>query len=140
MDNVNKPQSASWKSLFTFTRKAHLAILIPGIVSAILCGAAQPAQSLLLGKAFGLFSRYKSGRLSGHDLVVQETTCVYYLLAVAFGSWIAHFIFFTAWLANGEVQARCANERLLASLLRKSQTWFDLQQDGIAAVLSRHQQ
>jgi len=130
---------APWRALFYFTTRSHLPSLIIGLVSAVICGVAAPAQSLLLGKAFGLFSKYATGNISGDDLLLQEKRYVYYMLAIGLGSWVAHFVFFTCWLAFGELQAKSARDRLFNGLLLKEIEWYDQRKNGVAALISRLQ-
>ena len=132
-------QQTPWSALFYFTTKSHIASLVIGLTTAVIGGVASPAQSLLLGKAFGLFTSYASGSINRATFLAQETDYVYYMLAIGLGSWFVHFLFFTAWLTFGELQAKSARDRLFHSLLCKEIAWFDMRKNGVGALIPRLQ-
>lgn len=132
-------QIAPWKALFFFTTRQHLVPLTLGVFCAVVAGVSSPAQSVLLGKAFGLFTKYAAGKISGHDLMKQEMRYVYYMLAIGVGSWLVHFFFFALWLAFGELQAKSARDRLFQGLLEKEIAWYDVRKSGIGALIPRLQ-
>lgn len=136
----NGPKPAPWKALFFFTTKSHLTVLSIGIISAIIGGIAGPAQALLTGKAFGLFSTFASGGISHNDFLAKETHYVYYMIAIGGGSWVVHFVFFSSWLAFGELQAKSARDRLFHGMLHKEIEWYDMRKNGgVAALIPRLQ-
>ena len=135
----NSVPPAPWKALFLFTTREHLPALICGLVSAVTSGISSPAQSLLIGKAFGLFTTYGAGAISGSDLLKQETNYVTYMLAVGAGTWLVRFIFFASWLAFGELQAKSARDRLFTGLLHKDIAWYDQRRNGVGALIPRIQ-
>ena len=130
---------APWKALFFFTTRSHTIPLLCGFTSAVLSGVTAPAQSLLLGKAFGLFTQYAAGGLSGNEFLSKETNYVCYMLAVGGGSWLVHSIFFTSWIAFGELQAKSARDRLFHGMLRKDIEWYDIRKNGVGALIPRLQ-
>ena len=128
-------QIPPWKALFFFTVKPHTTCLIIAVVSAILSGLASPASALLVGKAFQGFSAASDG----DALVRTETKYVMYMLAVGFGSWFLHYIFFASWITFGELQAKSARDRLFNGMLIKDVKWFDLRKSGVSALIPRLQ-
>lgn len=128
-------QTAPWKALFFFTTRSHLTCLSIGIISAILAGVAAPAQALLIGKAFAAFTTSTPTT----ELLRKETEYVSYMVGVATGGWLLHFIFFSSWVAFGELQAKSARDRLFKGLLERDIEWYDMRKNGIGALISRLQ-
>jgi len=131
--------SAPWKALFYFTTKKHIPSLVVGVVTAIISGASSPAQSFLIGKAFGLFTTYGAGGITAKDLLDKESKYVLYMVAVGVGSWLIRFVFFTSWLSFGELQAKSARDRLFCGLLHKDIAWYDRRKHGVGALSTRLQ-
>jgi ATP-binding cassette subfamily B (MDR/TAP) protein 1 len=127
--------AAPWRALFFFTTKSHLTCLIVALVASLASGAITPAQSYLLGKAFNTFTS------SGSPSNILKTVSNYalYLAALGVGSWLTHFVFFSAWLAFGELQANSARERLFLGMLDKEIEWYDMRKTGIGAMIPRLQ-
>lgn len=132
-------QPAPWKSLFFFTSKANLPVLILGIVCSVIAGAVIPAQSYLTGKIFSGFVSYASGAYDAEKLMQEQRKYILYLVAVAGASWVFHSLEFMSWLAFGELQAKSARDRLFHGLLEKDIEWYDMRKNGIGALLPRLQ-
>lgn len=128
-------KTAPWKALLFFTTKAHLTYLSVGVLSAIVAGVTSPAQAFLVGKAFTAFTTSTSGA----ELVTKETQYVLYMVGVATGGWLLHFIFFASWVAFGELQAKSARDRLFKGLLEREIEWYDVRKNGIGALIPRLQ-
>lgn len=128
-------QVAPWKALFFFTTRSHLTCLVVAVVSAVLSGLTSPASALLVGKAFQSFATVTDD----NELVKKETKYVLYMLGVALGSWLLHFIFFASWVTFGELQANSARDRLFNGMLVKDIEWYDLRKNGIGALIPRLQ-
>ncbi|KAK8196033.1 ATP-dependent permease [Zalaria obscura] len=133
------PQRAPWKALFFFTTKAHLAPLSIAIICAIASGVASPAQSLLMGKAFNAFESLMAGTIDKSELFERQTKYALYFVGIGCGSWLLHFLFFTFWLAFGELQAKSARDRLFMGLLERDVEWYDMRKNGIGALIPRLQ-
>lgn len=128
-------QAAPWRALFFFTTKSHLTCMFVGLAAALAAGGVAPAQSYLLGKAFEAFTNS-----SGPSAVLKSVTnYTVYLAALGVGSWIVHFVFFSAWLAFGELQANSARERLFLGMLNKDIEWYDMRKNGVGAMIPRLQ-
>ena len=128
-------QAAPWRALFFFTTKSHLTCLLVGIAAALAAGGITPAQSYLLGKAFDAFTNSSSP----NAVLKSVTNYTVYLAALGVGSWLVHFVFFSAWLAFGELQANSARERLFLGMLGKEIEWYDMRKNGIGAMIPRLQ-
>ncbi|KAI4731384.1 putative ABC transporter [Aureobasidium sp. EXF-10728] len=127
--------AAPWRALFFFTTKSHLICLFIGLAAALAVGGITPAQSYLLGKAFNAFTSPSSPSA----VLESVTNYTIYLVAVGVGSWLVHFVFFSAWLAFGELQANSARERLFLGMLSKEIEWYDMRKNGIGAMIPRLQ-
>lgn len=128
-------QTVPWRALFFFTTKSHLTCLFVGLAAALAAGGLGPAQSYLLGKAFNAFTNSSSPSA----VLTSVTNYTIYLLALGVGSWLVHFVFFSAWLAFGELQANSARERLFLGMLTKDIEWYDMRKNGIGALIPRLQ-
>ena len=124
-----------WRALFFFTTKSHLTCLFIGLAAALAAGGITPAQSYLLGKAFDAFTSSSSP----NAVLKSVTNYTIYLAALGVGSWLVHFVFFSAWLAFGERQANSARERLFLGMLGKEIEWYDMRKNGIGAMIPRLQ-
>lgn len=131
--------AAPWRALFFFTTRANVPMLVLGILFALVAGVASPAQNFVIGKVFDGFTSYAGGTLSAAQFIEQETKYVLYLVAIAGGSWLFHFLFFTTWLVFGELQGKSARDRLFHGLLEKNIEWYDMRKHGIGALLPRLQ-
>jgi ATP-binding cassette subfamily B (MDR/TAP) protein 1 len=132
---VDDVQAAPWRALFFFTTKSHLTCLLIGLAAALAAGGITPAQSYLLGKAFDAFTNSSSPSA----VLKSVTNYTIYLTALGVGSWLVHFVFFSAWLAFGELQANSARERLFLGMLSKEIEWYDMRKNGIGAMIPRLQ-
>ncbi|KAG9669419.1 putative ABC transporter, partial [Aureobasidium melanogenum] len=128
-------QTVPWRALFFFTTKSHLTCLLIGLAAALAAGGITPAQSYLLGKAFNAFTNSNSPSA----VLSSVTNYTIYLVALGVGSWLVHFVFFSAWLAFGELQANSARERLFLGMLDKEIEWYDIRKNGIGALIPRLQ-
>ncbi|OBT62446.1 hypothetical protein VE03_08637 [Pseudogymnoascus sp. 23342-1-I1] len=117
-DSDMKP---AWKSMFAFTTRGHLAVMVPAWISSITAGVIKPAMAIFMGFIFDDIAEYVAGSSLG------------------LGSCLANAGFFGLWLVFGESQAKQARERLFTGLLRREMEWYDLCKDGISPVLIRIQ-
>jgi len=132
-------KAAPWRALLFFATRAHVPLLVLGILCSLIAGAVSPAQSFLIGKLFDGFSSYAQGSLDRAEMMQHETKYVLYFVAVSGGSWFFHSLEFMTWLAFGELQAKSARDRLFHGLLEKDIEWYDMRKNGIAALLPRLQ-
>ncbi|KAK5123375.1 hypothetical protein LTR85_002807 [Meristemomyces frigidus] len=132
-------QAAPWKSLFFFTTRGNLPVLILGIIWSVIAGAVSPAQSYVTGKIFNGFTSYATGAMDAEKLMQEQKKYILYLVAVAGASWLFHSLQFMFWLAFGELQAKSARDRLFHGLLEKDIEWYDMRKNGIGALLPRLQ-
>ena len=130
---------ARWSSLFYFTRRGHIAVLVAGILFAILSGIVIPITSILFGRLFNYFASYGAAEISGAELVSHTSTYAIALVILGSCSWLLNGIFFMLWIIFGELQAMAAKDCLFQSLLYKEMEWYDLQKDGIRALIPRYQ-
>ncbi|KAF2160111.1 hypothetical protein M409DRAFT_29408 [Zasmidium cellare ATCC 36951] len=132
-------QPAPWRALFAFKTRRNIPLLIAATFCSLVAGAAQPAQSLLIGRIFQGFTDYATGRLNNDEFMKQQTKYVVFFTALAAASWLFHSLDFMFWLAFGELQAKSARDRLFHGLLGKKVEWYDRRKNGIGALLPRLQ-
>ncbi|KAF2212399.1 hypothetical protein CERZMDRAFT_41736 [Cercospora zeae-maydis SCOH1-5] len=130
---------APWRSLFAFSTKRNLPILIAGIIVSVLAGATGPAQTLIVGELFDGFTLFASGAVTSDEFMKRESKYIVYVTAIAAASWLLHALEFMLWLAFGELQAACARDRLFHGLMAKETEWYDMRKNGIGAQLPRMQ-
>ncbi|TKA81196.1 hypothetical protein B0A55_02632 [Friedmanniomyces simplex] len=136
---TDEKHATPWRSLFFFTTKANLPILVTGGVCSVIAGAGSPFQSYLTGKLLEGFTSYASGAWTAEKLMHEQTKYVIYMIAVAGASWLFLSLEFMLWLAFGELQAKSARDRLFHGLLEKDVEWYDMRINGIGALLPRLQ-
>lgn len=138
-DGTEEIEKAPWRSLFFFTTRSNIPLLVLGITASILSGASGPAQNLIVGQLYEGFTSYSAGTIAKDEFLRQMSKYVLYQVAVAGGSWVLHSIEFMTWLAFGELQAKSARYRLFHGLLEKEIEWYDRRKNGIGALLPRLQ-
>lgn len=132
-------ESAPWRSLFAFTTRSNIPLLIAGIICSIAAGATIPAHNLITGELFDQFTRYATGEIDADEFMRRETKWVAYVAAIAGATWVLHSFEFGIWLSFGELQAKNARDRLFQGLLEKEIEWYDMRKNGIGAQLPRWQ-
>jgi ATP-binding cassette subfamily B (MDR/TAP) protein 1 len=137
--DIDQKIRAKWSSLFNFTTRGHVAILAAGVVCAVLSGIVIPITSILFGKLFDSFASYGAADISGDELVSRTSTYAIALAVLGSLSWLLNGLFFMLWIVFGELQAKTARDSLFQGLLYKDMEWFDLQKDGVSALIPRFQ-
>ncbi|KAI7209308.1 putative ABC transporter [Hortaea werneckii] len=132
-------QKAPWKTLFFFTTKANLPIVISAVICSIACGAVMPIEAFITGKIFDGFSSYALGKYTATEFLNHQKKYVIYQVALSGASWVFHSCEFMLWLAFGELQAKSARDRLFHGLLEREIEWYDMRKNGIGALLPRLQ-
>ena len=128
-----------WRPLFNFTQPVHAAILVPGLLLAIVAGILQPALAIFFGKFFNSFSQYGGGTITGAQLMQRTLVDVFALLGIGAATWILKGSYFALWIVFGEMQAKSVRDRLFGHLVQKDLAWFDSRTTGVGALLSRIQ-
>jgi len=128
---------ASWRSLFTFTTRQHSGRAIVAIVSAFLSGLIKPTSAVIYGQLFDTMTDYGAGSVDTGEMVHRISKWCIGLTLLAVGTWIVEWVFLWCWIVFGELQAKSARHQIFASMLEKNIEWYDLGEDGIAALLSR---
>jgi len=134
-----KPKSASWTILFSFTNHAHILPLSIATILAIASGVVIPALAFFLGQIFNCFSKYGSDQLTGRELTQKTTHYCAYLAGLGSASWLLNGGYFMFWILFGELQARSMRNRVYQAMLDKDLEWFDTHKDGMGALIPRLQ-
>ncbi|CAK3894129.1 ABC transporter, ABC-B family, MDR type [Lecanosticta acicola] len=138
-DEEEEHVQAKWRSLFAFSTRAHIPLLLAGIFVSFVAGAVSPAQNLIVGDLFEGFTSFAAGRITKDELMRRQTKYVLYQVGLAAGSWVFHSLDFMFWMAFGELQAKSARDRLFHGLMSKEVEWYDRRKNGIGALLPRIQ-
>lgn len=136
---TSQTSKAQWLSLFAFTARSHLLPLCFALVLSVASGAVTPVLSYLLGKVFDCFTSFGAGKYDGTELVRKVSKYAIGLTGLGAGSGLLHTGYFGLWLVFGELQAKCARDRLYAGMLEKDMEWYDMRKDGIEALIQRLQ-
>jgi ATP-binding cassette subfamily B (MDR/TAP) protein 1 len=135
-DSDPKP---AWKSMFVFTVRGHLAVMIPAWISSMTAGVIKPSMAIFMGFIFDDIAKYVAGSANYSSMIKRISKWCIVLTGLGVGSCLANAGFFGLWLIFGESQAKQARQKLFAGLLRREMEWYDLRKDGISPVLIRIQ-
>ncbi|TLD18768.1 Nitrogen metabolite repression protein [Venturia nashicola] len=126
--------AAKLGSLFNFTIRRHVPILMFAVFCSILASSIPALQAYLLGKIFATFARFGAGAWTEvefrQDLARYDT----YLICLGASRWFSSGGMFAGWTWFGTLQARSARERLFVGLAKHPLSWFDQRQDGMGAL------
>ncbi|ELR05408.1 hypothetical protein VC83_03566 [Pseudogymnoascus destructans] len=135
-DSDTKP---AWKSMFAFTVRGHLAVMIPAWISSMTAGVIRPSMAIFMGFIFDDIAEYVTGSTNYSSMIKRISKWCIVLTGLGVGSCLANAGFFGLWLIFGESQAKQARQKLFTGLLRREMEWYDLRKDGISPVLIRIQ-
>ena len=124
-------------SLFAFTSNTQIFSLLCAIALSIASGLIIPTFAILLGKLFDAFTEFGANRSTGTELVHMVSMYGVGLVVLGGASGLLNSVFFASWLFSGELLAKVARERIFESLLEKDIRWFDEQECGTEALISR---
>ncbi|KAF1990543.1 P-loop containing nucleoside triphosphate hydrolase protein [Aulographum hederae CBS 113979] len=130
---------AGWLSLFSFTTKKQIWILVLGAVLSIIAGLVIPTQAYILGKLFETFASFGGGKISKDVMKSQVSTYCVYLTLLGCASWFFVGGFFMTWMTFGELQAKSAAERIFQGLMGRELAWYDRRKNGVASLMIRVQ-
>ncbi|KIW71943.1 hypothetical protein PV04_00169 [Phialophora macrospora] len=128
-----------WKSLFSFTAKSHLPVLLPAIFMSTAAGTLQPTMAFFFGKFFDSFSDFASGKVDGAIFMSRTLTSFHAMFAIGAATFLFKGALFILWLVFGELQARCVRELLFTSLLDRDMGWYEARTSGVGTLLTRIQ-
>lgn len=130
---------SEWKSLFNFSSRQHLPILIVALVLSTAAGITGPALAYFFGKIFDAFSAYGSGAADGDTLMHKVSRDAIALCVLGGTAWLVKGGYFALWMVFGELQAKNARDLLFQNLLEKDFEWYEMRTSGIGALLPRLQ-
>ncbi|KZT11907.1 P-loop containing nucleoside triphosphate hydrolase protein [Laetiporus sulphureus 93-53] len=139
-DETEPAKAVSFFSMFRFATRREISMNIVGLVAAAAAGAAQPLMSLLFGnltEAFVTFGTTAAEAKSGNSTATDELPAAAshfrhtaandasYLVYIGVGMFVCTYIYMTAWVYTGEVNAKRIRERYLQAVLRQDIAFFD---------------
>ena len=136
MSKMYGRRSSSWTNIFTFTRRAHLSVLLPAALLSAGAGILLPATAVFFGKFFQSFSDYSVGIIEGSALMSQTQSTVSALLTIGACTFVLKGGLFALWLTFGEMQAKCIREELFQTLLEKELEWYESRTTGVGTLLA----
>jgi ATP-binding cassette subfamily B (MDR/TAP) protein 1 len=135
----NIHQDVTGRSLFAFTVKKDLLILLPALILTITSGAAKPLATIFVGKILNDMGTFGAGQTTSSELLQTAKDWCLAITALGVASIFFNGGFFALWLVFGEKQAKHARDNLFASMLKKDMEWYDLCTDGVGSLLIRMQ-
>lgn len=126
----------TWRSLFGLTPRAHLLILVPGAVLALLAGCATPALAIFLGNLFDAFTNFGAEKITGNELRAKVVSSCLGMFGLGLAGWLLNGAYFAAFVVFGEMQACSARKKLFTKLLKRDVEWFEARDEGTGAFLS----
>lgn len=129
----------SFSSIFAFTDKKHLTILIPALLLTTIAGAIKPAITIFLGLIFDELAKFGSGSVARDELLQGVSTWCIALTGLGVATMLVNGGFFYLWLVFGEMQARSVRYKSFRSMMEKEMEWYDLRAEGIGSLLVRMQ-
>ena len=134
-----QPTRARWRSLLTFTTKAHILPFSLALVLSVASGIIIPALALFLGTIFDAFTAFGAGTIDGNLLMTKVSTNAIFLVALGGAGWVLNGTYFAFWVVFGELQAKAAREKLYQGMLEREMSWYDTRKTGIHAMVPRTQ-
>ena len=128
-----------WRSLFSFTERSHLWILIPAALCSVVAGILQPAMAFFFGKFFDTFSKFATGDFDSETFMTKCSSIFAALFVVAATTFLLKGSLFGLWLVFGELQARTVRVLLFASLIGRDIEWFEARTNEVGTLLIRIQ-
>ncbi|KAK5657432.1 hypothetical protein OQA88_3004 [Cercophora sp. LCS_1] len=125
----------SFKDLFAFTRRRHIPIMICAIFTAGLVAGARTAYAVLTGKIFETAAHFGSGIITGDEYLSEISRLCGFMCLLGLGTWAASSLDIMLWILTGELRARTAREKLFASFIRKTMTWYDSRENGMSSLM-----
>jgi ATP-binding cassette, subfamily B (MDR/TAP), member 1 len=136
---TQREPKTKWKSLFSFSSRQHIPILIVALLLSAAAGITGPALAIFFGKIFDAFSAYGSGAADGHVLMHKVSIDAIALCGLGGSVWLLKGGYFGLWMVFGELQAKNARDLLFQNLLEKDLEWYEMRTSGIGALLPRLQ-
>lgn len=131
--------NAGWMTSFSFMTKKHTLTLSLATSFALLASLIMPLFAIVLGNLFNSFMLFGAKNISNQELLEQVATGCVRLAGLGLASWILNGAYFLLFIVFGELQAASARGEIFQGLLQKDIEWFEGQENGTAAFLSRLQ-
>ncbi|KAG5960994.1 hypothetical protein E4U56_004077 [Claviceps arundinis] len=123
-----------WTSLFAFTKKTHVGILLAALAAAACVAFLRTILSVLLGRIFGVISQLGDESRSGQSATAEISKYCIILVGLGFGNWVANSSFLTFWMIFGELQVIEVRKEVTSCLLSKNIEWFGHLKDGLEGL------
>jgi hypothetical protein len=128
-----------WTSVFAFTTKSHLLVLLPAILCSVAAGFLQPSMALAFGLFFNAFSEFAGGKVDSTSFMDRSMRAFLALFMIGAATLLLNGSLFSLWIAFGEFQARRVRGMLFTSLLDRDFEWYEARTNGVGSLLSQIQ-
>ena len=125
-----------WAALSNFAVKKHFPLLGLALLTTVAASIVIPVFAIFLGQIFDAFTLLGGSEISSQDLIQKTTKGCIELVTLGVIGWFLNGIYFTLFVALGELQVAEARRELFQGLLRRDQEWFETQEVGAKALLS----
>src|SRR5688500_5294181 len=78
-------QKSSFRDLFSFTRQAHVPVIVCAFITAALVAGARTGYAVLTGRIFEIVTRFGAGLLTGSDFLSEMSRWSGYMCLLGLG-------------------------------------------------------
>lgn len=119
-------QNVPLRSLFRFASKLDWVFMSGAAICSIAFGCSIPVLTFLFGNVTDIFSAKELGIISDQVFTQAVNEQVYYLLALAGGTFCLMLVGSCLWTIAGERQTQRFRQEYLKSIIYKDVGWFDV--------------
>jgi ATP-binding cassette, subfamily B (MDR/TAP), member 1 len=119
-------QNVPFMSLFRFASRLDWVFLTGAAISSIAFGCSIPVLTFLFGNVTDIFSARELGVISDEEFTKAVNEQVYYLLALAAGTFLLMWVGSCLWTIAGERQTQRFRQEYLKAFVEKDLGWFDV--------------
>lgn len=124
----------TWKHLFSFTKPAHMPVLMTALITSCLAAALKSSLAVVLGKIFDVVAAYGQLQKSSHQTLSEVSWWCIILTIMGAGAWGVNAAYLAFWITFGEQQARSCRLDIFETLAKLKHTWFDVLPRGIPSL------
>ena len=115
----------NWATLYRFSTKNDVIIMIVSVICAIAGGAGQPLMTIVFGNLAGEFAGFYQGTLTRGRLDHLIVHDILYLIYIAVATFVTTYISTVGFIYTGEHISGKIRQRYLAACLRQNIGFFD---------------
>ncbi|KAF4628928.1 hypothetical protein G7Y89_g9220 [Cudoniella acicularis] len=112
-------------TIFSFTTKFDIVVLVLSSFSAIIAGALNPLLTVIYGQLVGAFQDFSDGKISGSSLEAKISQFTLYFVYLAIGMFVFSYIATVGFFYTGEKLTQRLRRAYLKSIIRQNIAFFD---------------